>query len=96
MTYTGGKVNIRLSQFRITLHPDSVQNYIANMNDGGNTQNNKLGFKTLFYFGQVLVLHYENLKSDMKSEIRKVLSFLRLPIDESRYDKLLHFNEYLN
>ena len=56
----------------------------------------KLGFKTWFYFGQVLVLHYENLKSDMKSEIRKVLSFLRLPIDESRYDKLLHFNEYLN
>ena len=39
MTYTGGKVNIRLSRFRITLHPDSVQNSIENMNDGGNTQN---------------------------------------------------------
>ena len=38
MTYTGGKVNIRFSWFGVTLHPDSVQNYIENMNDGGNTQ----------------------------------------------------------
>ena len=39
MTYTGGKVNIRCSQFRITLHPDSEQNSVEIMNDGGNTQN---------------------------------------------------------
>ncbi len=43
-------------------------------------------FWHLIYFWQVLVLHYENLKSDLKSEIRRVLNFLRLPIDESRYD----------
>lgn len=33
---------------------------------------------------QVLVLHYENVKSNPKREMRKVLNFLRIPADPSR------------
>ena len=36
------------------------------------------------YFFQVLVVHYENLKSDLKSELRKILGYLNLPVVEDR------------
>ena len=36
------------------------------------------------YFFQVLVVHYENLKSDLKSELRKILGHLNLPVVEER------------
>jgi len=33
---------------------------------------------------KVYVLHYENLKIDLKSEMKNVLKFLGLPMDEKR------------
>ena len=35
-----------------------------------------------------MVLHYEDIVMDMKSELRKVLRFLNLPIDEQRLECL--------
>ena len=33
-----------------------------------------------------MVLHYENVRSDPKAEMRKVLEFLKIPIQEERLD----------
>jgi aryl sulfotransferase len=37
----------------------------------------------------VFLLHFENLKSDMPGEIRRVAEFLDIPIDESKWDKIV-------
>lgn len=37
---------------------------------------------------KVLVVHYENLKTDLKSELRKILTFLNLPVDDERCERV--------
>lgn len=38
----------------------------------------------------VYMLHFANLKKDMPGEIRKIAEFLAIPIDESKWDAILH------
>eukprot|EP00095_Tigriopus_kingsejongensis_P011216 maker-scaffold669_size115232-snap-gene-0.22 protein:Tk11216 transcript:maker-scaffold669_size115232-snap-gene-0.22-mRNA-1 annotation:"wsc domain-containing protein 1" len=44
---------------------------------------------------QVMVLHYENVKSDVAREMRKVLKFLKLPVNEDRIECMrIHKNGF--
>lgn len=38
----------------------------------------------------VLMVHFARLKSDMPGEIRRIAAFLDIPIDEDRWDAILH------
>lgn len=44
---------------------------------------------------QVLVIHYENVKHDLLSEMRKILNFLHLPVDELRLQCLEKYKKGL-
>lgn len=39
-----------------------------------------------FMVFQVLVLHYESVKSDLVSNLRRVVRFLHLPVDQKRLE----------
>lgn len=39
----------------------------------------------------VLLVHFANLKRDMPGEIRRIATFLDLPIDEARWDTILEY-----
>lgn len=38
----------------------------------------------------VLFVHFEHLKKDMPGEIRKIAKFLEIPIDEEKWETILH------
>ena len=38
----------------------------------------------------VLLMHYQDLKDDMESQMRTMAAFLDIPIDESRWEEMVH------
>jgi aryl sulfotransferase len=38
----------------------------------------------------VLMVHFANLKRDMPTQIRRIAQFLQIPVDESKWDAVLH------
>ena len=38
----------------------------------------------------VYLIHYQNLKDDMEGQMREIAAFLDIPIDESRWDMIIH------
>ncbi len=39
----------------------------------------------------VMLVHFESLRRDMPGEMRRLAAFLEIPIDESRWDKILEY-----
>ena len=39
----------------------------------------------------VLLVHFEDLKKDMRSEMRRIAAFLEIPIDESRWPRIVEY-----
>jgi len=42
----------------------------------------------------VLLLHYADLKRDLEGNVRKIAKFLEIPIDESRFAKIVEYNSF--
>lgn len=42
----------------------------------------------------LLVLHYEDLKKDLKGNILKIIDFLKIHIDDEALDKVIHFSSF--
>lgn len=75
--------------------PESIRDYYHGWLDGNGYPwwpfwENIRSWWNIRHLNNVLLIHFADLKKDMPGEIRRIAAFLDIPIDESKWDAILH------